>query len=169
MARLSLNLRRALLADESEEVPVVLVTIDHASWSDPVYFSSDPTTLLSNDPLAYGTISNGITYYFVLMSVILPDKVEGEPPTLPLVFENVDKDMAAVLRSMDHRAATIDLKFVLASDPDSTEEEYLNYKGVRGLITEDKITVNISRLPLVSEPSPSGRFTRSRFPALFVS
>jgi len=166
MARvLSLNARAAFNAAQTDEVPVVLVKIEHDDLDEPVRLSSDPTERLSSDPLVYGTVSNTDEYTFVLMSAMIPDDKEGVPPSTQLVFENVAEDMAAVARSVSS-PPTVSLFIVLASAPDTIEEQWTGLKATKASYNAGQLTLTVSREHLLNEPWPAYRTTRERFPGL---
>lgn len=166
MRSLSLTARQALYAEETDEVGVVLVTITHPDLPEVIRLSSDPTERLTTEPLTYGTRSQGQTYQFVLMSALVPSDPQDGHGKASLVFENVDADMAAVIRSI-LTPATVDMFVVLASAPDDIEAEYLGLYGVKGSYTDETVTLDISREPMTSKGFPSGRMTRARCPGLF--
>jgi hypothetical protein len=164
---LSLTMRSAANAAQSLVTPVVFVTITHADLDAPVRLSSDPTERLSSDPLRYGTRHLGDIYDFVLMSALLPDDKEGALPVVTLAFENVAANMASVARAV-LTPATVDLKVVLASSPDSIEEQYLGLQAAHVVYDKGRITLDITRETIFTRrPWPAGRMTQARFPGLF--
>lgn len=166
MSRLySLSTRSRLTADQSGDVAVLLVRITHPSLPEPVLVSSDPTQRFSVDPLVYGTMHQGEPYPFVLMGAVLPDDQDKAPPRTTLVFENVDADMAAVLRSITS-PARIDLRVVLAATSDIVELQFTDLQAVRGSYDAGQVSLDISREPFTSEPMPAGRMSKYRFPGL---
>lgn len=169
MARvISLNARHATNASSTDEIPVMLAKITHPSLSEPIYLSTDPTELISRDPLQYGTRHLGIVHGFVLMSAILPDDQKGTPPQSTLIFENVERDMANVVRSITPGTyATIDLTVVFAASPDVVEARFNRLRCVRASYDAAQVSLDVSREPFTSEPMPEGRMTSSAFPSLF--
>lgn len=163
---ISLNARTSFNAGETSEVPIVLIKIDHDDLDAPIYLSSDPTVRLSDDPLRYGTISNDISYEFVLMAAVLPGDEDRAPPAAKLVFANVKTDMVAIARSVSS-PPSVDMTVVLASSPDLVEVQYLDLKAVRRSYDAERLTLNVSREPITSEPWPFARMTKERFPGLF--
>lgn len=163
---LSLNARLAAYGEAPADVPVVLVTIDHEELDAPIRLSSDPTVRLSDEPLRYGTISNGEEYDFVLLSVSLPDEEEDTPPAASLVIENVAADMVALVRSVA-TPLTVDLALVLASAPDALEEHYRWFRSTKISYDAATVSIDLIREPLSTEPWPAQRMTKSRFPGLF--
>lgn len=172
MRRVSVNARRAFDAASSGEVEVALFSFRHGDLDAPVRLSTDPTARLSIDPLIYGTRSAwddadplNTPYLFVLASAEIPGDMEDAPSAATLVLENVDNDIAKLLRSFTSRAE-VRMAVVLASSPDVVEVEY---RGLQ-LISSDgdvgEVTLSISRQPIEDEPAPMDRFTKDRFPGL---
>lgn len=163
---ISLNARAEFAAGQTDAVYVVLITITHPSLAQPARFSTDPTTRISTEPLVYGTRHLGNDHLFVLVSAILPDDLPTAPPQATLTFANVDKDMAGLLRSITS-PCNIDYAIVRASAPNEILAEFKRLKAVRGSYNAAQVSLEISREPFTSEPCPSGRMTKQRFPALF--
>jgi hypothetical protein len=163
---LSLNFRTAANAQETEEVPIVLVSIQHASLEAPIRLSSDPTRRLGDDPLRYGTVADGLEYDFVLMTASLPDDREGAPGAVSLSFENVVADMAAIVRAVTS-PAQVDMRWVLAAAPDSPEQVYSGLSAVKASYDASRVTIDVSREAIVNEPWPAHRMTQRRFPGLY--
>lgn len=166
MRSVSLTLTEAFTAQESGEVPVVLMTFEHQDFAGPLRLSSDPTTRLSEDPLQYGIVSNGDTYLFCPMSVQLPDDMDERAPAARLMIENVSRELVAFIRSVT-TPGTCRIVLVLASDPDTMEVEYpiLDLRGVQ--YNADTLTVELGLDALDTEPFPAGAFVPSSFGGLF--
>lgn len=167
MKTYSLSMRQAMTGASTDEVPVILVTIRHPNLAAPVRLSSDPTERLTLEPLTYGTVSQRETYLYVLMAARVPDSRERAAPRTSLVFENVDADMVATVRSVV-TPATVDLALVLASQPDVIEARWTDLFVVAATYDAERVTLDISREPYTSEPWPAGRITPGRFPGLFA-
>lgn len=124
--KISLNAYLALDADGSQEVEVVLLQITHPETEQVIRLSTDPTERISYQPLRYGTRSTWLgadpakddeAFFFILVSVLLPDDQETAPPAARLVIEGVDNELTEVLRSTLARA-NVSMAVVLASSPD---------------------------------------------------
>lgn len=171
MRTISLNARQAHDAVGSAEVEVVLWRISHPDLEQPIRLSTDPTVRLSVEPLRYGTRStwqteDGSPFEFVLMAAQLPDDKKDAPAAARLVLANLDNGPASILRSFT-TPATVDMAVVLASSPDLVEMEALGLKLTSAEGSGDQVTVSLSRDLMTSEPWPTGRMTRSRFPAVW--
>lgn len=170
MRVVSLNARLANDARGSADVEVVLFRISHPLVDEPVLLSTDPTERMSVEPLRYGTRStwpDGTLQWFrfALVSALVPDDKGDAPATASLVLANLDNGIAKVLRSFTDRA-TVDMAVVLHTSPNLVELEQIGLKLVAAEGNDDQITLRLSRDPLTSEPWPSGRQTRSRFPGI---
>ena len=165
MPQLSLSLRETLYAERSDEVAIALVTITHPDLDAPVLLSTDPTQRITIDPLVYGTISREEIYYFVLMSVAIPDEMRGAAPRSQLILENVTSDMAKVVRSFT-TPADVRIEIVTATTPDQVERTFIGMRIVKASIDTSQVTLDITREPFTNEPWPSQRMTKQRFPGL---
>ncbi len=166
MRTLSLNLRKALFAQETDEIPIFLLTITHASLAVPIYLSTDATAQLSTDPLTYGTISRAITFLYVAASVSLPDEQDKSPPACKLTIENVTRGLIPLARSVA-TPPTVKIEAVLASALDTVEMTWPVMEMSH--LTYDVATLefDLTMDALVSEPYPAGTFSPAYFPGLF--
>lgn len=162
----SLTLREALFAQHTGEVAVVLATLEHDDFEEPLRFSSDATQRLSDDPLIYGTISQSLTYYFAMMTAILPHDDEKRPPYVTLVFDNVGSDIVSQIRSIQTPIA-VTLRVVLASAPNNIEEIFTDLHTTDFSWSEGQVTLECSQDPLMTEPCPAHRMVKPFAPGLF--
>jgi len=172
MRRVSLNARTAQDAQSTDELYVALFHIEHPMLDAPVRLSTDPGERLSVDPLMYGTRStwmgsNPVTepFLFVLVSTMLPSDIDDAPASGSLILENVDNDVAKLLRSFTD-LATVSIAVVLASSPNLIEAEYTDLLLTSADITAGEVTLQFSREDIEEEYYPTGRMTRDRFPGL---
>jgi hypothetical protein len=153
-------------AQETDEVLVCLLTITHEDLALPLYLSSDPTTRLSENPLAYGTSSRGNMHLFLPFEFTLPDDMSDSPPRVQLSMDNTDRQLVALLRSIS-TPASIKVEIVLASDPDFVELTLPAMQLGDVTIEEGRISANLVADNLINEPHPAGSFTPGSFPGLF--
>ena len=142
------------------------MTINHPSLPSPIRLSSDPTQLISESPLEYGTISNGQIFLFHPFSISLPDDVGEKAPTSQIQIENVSRKLISLIRSAESKA-TVDIDLVLASSPNAIEISFPRFDLNRAPYNADTITLELSMDSLTSEPYPSGTFSPAAFPSLF--
>lgn len=158
--------RSAVYAQETDEVPICLLTVTHESLAEPVYISSDATTRLSDDPLIYGTESRGEQYIFLPFEFTLPDDKSDSAPRVQLTMDNIDRTLVAMLRSFV-TPPSIKLEIILASDPDTVEITVPVLQMSDATIDDHTISNTIVADPLINEPHPAGQFTPGSFSGLF--
>jgi hypothetical protein len=172
MRRISLNARIAQDAQNTAEVYVALICIEHPTLDKPIRLSTDPTTRIQDEPLMYATRStwmgaNPVTdpYLFILASTVLPSDLDEGVTEGNIILENVDNDIAKLLRSFTD-PATIHMAVVLASSPSLIEDEYRDMKITTAPLNAGEVTLNFSRENVEQEFVPAGRMTKNRFPGL---
>jgi len=173
MKLVSLNHRLSQTAATSAEVEVALFHIEHELLAEPVRLSTDNTERLTVDPLAYGTRSNWLgankvtePFRFVLASALVPSDLEDAPAAGNIVLENVDNDIAALLRSYTDYA-TVHMAVVLASSPDVLETEHRNMLIVSAEGDAGQVVLEFSRRPIEEESVPLHSFSAHEFPGLY--
>jgi hypothetical protein len=163
---LSLNFRRALFAQESAEVGVMLLTITHDNFDEIFRLSSDPTQRITTDPLRYGTISRGETFFFVQMDLQLPDERDRDPPKSRMIIANLDRDLIPLVRSVTS-PAQVKIECVLASAPDFVEFDVPQLDLINVDYNALTLSFDLAMDALAIEPFPAGSFDPASFPGLF--
>ena len=166
MRTISLNARQSMYAEHTDDYPIVLVTIQHPDFEDVLRLCSSPLERLNDDPLSYGTISNGETYIFVPISIQLPDDMDERAPGAKLSIENIDREATAFIRSVT-TPGTVDLSLIMASTPDIIEVEFPTLDFRSFTLTQDDLTIEVGLDALEREPFPNAVFAPSGFPGLF--
>lgn len=165
MRTLSLNFREAINAQESGEVPIFLITIDHDDLSEPIRLSTDPTERVSDVPLVYKTVSRSEDYIFVPMSVVLPDEREGAAPRSQLRISNVTQAIVTLIRSTTTPArAKIELVLASALDDIEVESPWLDVIAANNAAGE--ISIDLALNSMTTELLPVDSFDPSSFPGL---
>jgi len=173
MRRVSLNARTAFDAPTTAEIEIALIMIEHPDLDAPVRLSTDPSERLSVEPLMYGTRSTWMDsdpanepFLFILASTDIPSDLEDAPAAASIIIENVDSDIAGLLRSFTDRPI-VHMAVVLASSPDLIEVEFRGMVMTGSSGNAGEISIEISRAPIEEESVPMDRFTKDRFPGLF--
>ena len=152
----SVTLKSAVNAPETGEAFLVLVTIDHADLAAAIRVTSD----------GVDTVSNGNTFVAFPFEISLPDsRVEGAPRA-KLTIDNVDRQIVQAVRDIS-TAADVTVDVVLASDPDTVEASFPDFK-LRD-VTFDALTVTgeLTVEHFAGEPYPAAIFSPANFPGLF--
>lgn len=146
------------------ETLVSLLTFTHPDLGAPVRLSSDPTQRLTTDPLVYGTVSGGLEYQFVFMTVSHPDDFKGAPPRFTVSFDNIDATFVEIAQSF-LTPATLSVKEVFASAPDTVVNSVSGFSTINFKFDDSTISFEVSREPFIVEPHGS-RMTKHAFPGL---
>lgn len=153
-------------AQETGIVPIILVTITHPDIDGPIRLSSDPTQRLQDDPLMYGTLSQGATWYFLPFSLILPDERDEQAPQQKLVVDNIDRSMVEMLRSTT-TPAKVTTFIVMSNAPNVIEMEGVAFDLSAASYDATSIEMTLTLDALAVEPYPYGTFNPASFPGLF--
>ena len=171
--RISKAAREAFDDATTSEGEIALFVFEHESLDAPIRLSTDPTERISSDPLAYGTRStwdgadrSTDPYMYVLMSAELPGDQEDASAAPVIVLENVDNDIAALLRSFTDMA-TVHMAVVLASSPDFVEVEYRGMKLLSADGNAEQVRLSIGYRPIEDESVPQDFFTKDRAPGMY--
>lgn len=163
---ISSGLMGAMFAQETDEVAICLLTIEHEEMGTPIYLSNDPTTRVFDDPLVYATESRGQQFLFLPFDFTFPDDKSDSPPRVQLTVENIDRQLVGVLRSFS-TPPTVTLEIVLASAPDLVEIALPGLQLANAQMDDTKIAIDLAADPLINEPFPAGSFTPGSFPGIF--
>jgi hypothetical protein len=158
--------RAAAFAQETGQVLIVLLTIEHEDLDEPFRFSSDPTERVSDDPVRWRTMSRGEEFTFLPFQVKLPDAQEGAPPRAQLLLDNIAREMVTVIRSTA-TPATVKIEIVLAGTPDLVEVAFPRLRMVGVTYDAQTIQADLTLDHLSTEPFGYMTFDPSRFPGLF--
>jgi Domain of unknown function (DUF1833) len=147
---------KALTAQETGEVFLMLITIAHPSLVPSLYFVNDTVDL----------ISRGNTYLGWPFQVALPDEREDALPQVQLRIDNVDRRIMEGIRMLT-TTPTVTMEVVLASSPDTVERGPFNFR-LAG-IDYDALVITGTLAPedVLNEPACQFSFTPALFPGLF--
>lgn len=111
MRKVSSNALRAMLAQETEEVFLVCLTIAHPSLSTPF--------LLVNDynPLA----RSAGTFEPFAFDISLPNEQDDQLPQVTMTIDNIDNEILRAIRTLTGVRPKVTMELVLASSPDTVE------------------------------------------------
>ena len=160
-------LERAVNTPITDEVFIILITIDHPTLTQPIRVSNDPTQIL---PIAQvrGTISQGEEYIFFPFDFSFPSQEANASPIAQIRIDNVSREISTVINEMNS-APSFDIKVVLASAPDIVELELPDFKLRNAEWNAVGVTGDITVEYFDQEPFPAGRFNPSGFTGLFAS
>lgn len=165
MRQLSNAARQAVFAQDTSQVFIMLLTITHPNFVEPIRLSSDPTTIL---PIAgfRGTISRGNEYVYMPFSVALPSQDDTGIARANISIDNIDRQIVMYIRQADS-ALSVNLEIVMASSPDSVEVSAPDFRLEK--VSYDALTVSgdLSLEYYDLEPYSKLRFTPNAFTGMF--
>lgn len=156
MRSLSSQAIQEMFSETTDEVYVVLITIDHDDLVIQIRVCSD----------SVDTVSNGETFFSFPFDISLPDDQEGSPSRATVTVDNVHKDLTDSLRMISSPPSFL-IQLIRASAPDDFEASFqpLKMKGVKvdALQVSGELTADDQSV----EPFPYENYTPSRYPGLF--
>ncbi len=157
--------KQALYAQQTDEVFIMLVTIEHENFTTPIRVASDPKEVLP-DAGVRGVVSRGNEFVFLPFTINLPMQDDSGVARASISIDNISREIVAAVRQATS-ALSITIEVVLASDVDTLEVSIPDFRLER--VTYDALTVagDISVEYYDLEPFPARRFTPSDFPGVF--
>lgn len=110
MREVSVNALQAMLAQDTPEVFVPLLKIEHPDLADPILLAYNTDPVVRSDG----------TYMPYAFQINLPKQVEDETPTLSVTIDNTDLEVNDKIRSLVGQPK-VTFMVVLASSPDTVE------------------------------------------------
>ena len=152
-----MTLRAAVTAQQTGEVLLVLLEIDHADMSTPIRVVNNQV----------GIMSGGDLYAPFPFQVQLPDERDDTMSAVTLRIDNVDQQIVTALRQLTS-APTVDLSVVLASDPDTVEAGPFSFSLTQATYDANAVVATLAYEDVLREPIPGDRFTPTNFPGVFA-
>lgn len=147
---------QAITAQETGEVFLLLLTIDHPDLAQPIRVVRNGEDVTSR----------GNTYSACAFDVALPDERSDRPPRVQLVLDNVDRAITQALRPLTS-PPTVTLEVVLASSPDTVEAGPYEFTVRNVVYDAHVVTAELAYEDVLNLRFPADRFTPNLFPGLF--
>lgn len=165
---------RQMYSTDSKYIPVVLLTVTHPSFSEPIRISTDNAVELEQNIYAekiYGTLSRGENYYFIPFEFSLPSSHTEEAPTASLSISNIGLDLMSYIREIQpgREKPKVKIEVIIAQDPDTVIQSNPELNIISISYNAESITFNLASEDLASEPFPSGTFNPTFFKGVFKS
>jgi hypothetical protein len=110
MREVSVTALQAMLAQDTVEVFVPLLRIEHSGLAEPILLAYNTEQVVRSDG----------TYLPYAFQINLPKQVEDETPTLSVTIDNTDLEVNDKIRSLVGQPS-VTFMVVLASNPESVE------------------------------------------------
>ena len=150
---LSPSVKKTIMAQETDEREICLLTITHPEFDQPVLLSTDP--------------SRGKEYIYVPITPTLPSSDSETPPAGKFSISNVSQTVAPYLLTINDSYPRITIEVVMASDPDTVIQIWPEFDLTSSSIDASTAEVQVSLNSSNTEPIPWLRFVPAYFPNLF--
>lgn len=167
---LSPNMMRDIFKQESENTDIVLLTIRHSTWKNPIRLSTHETKLWKIDketatPI-YGTYSRKQWYIYVPIQASLPNSTDEQTPEGKFTISNVTREVAPYLKMVDKEYPKITIEVVNSASPDVVDMSFPDLDLQTAQWNADTVEISVKSDIAANEPSPWLRFSLSYFPNL---
>jgi hypothetical protein len=152
----SATMRASMFAQETSEVYLVLLKVDHPDLATPLYFVN----------AAADVTSNAILYTAIAFDVSLPADVDDELPKVKLTIDNVERTLVPTI-SQYSDGLTVAMSVVLASDPDTVEIGPFTMTVQNISFDAQAVVIDLGFSTFLDEAFPAHSFTPIDFPGLF--
>ena len=145
------NLKQDAWKNESD-LPLILLTIAHASLSESIKVVNDKQNI----------ISNGLEYIGFPFEIILPDSKEDSQPSAKLTINNVSREIGVAIRSIS-TPPSVTITIIRQETPNVVEAQFV---GMRlNNVKYDVLTVSadLQFEDLTREEFPALKFSPSIF------
>lgn len=167
---LSPTTKREIFKQESETTDVVLITMNHPTWTEPIRLSTHETQLLKEDqntgvPI-YGTISRKQKYWYVPIQASIPNSTNEQSPEGRFVISNVTREVSQYLKMVDREYPKIMIEVVNSASPDIVDMCFPELDLSTAQWNADTVEITVKSDIASNEPSPWLRFSLAYFPNL---
>jgi len=153
---LSLAARKAVNAQETDEVFLLLLTLDHEDITEPIRVVNNTVDI----------VSQGETYIAYPFEIALPDEDAESVARVTLRIDNVDRKIVKSLRSISS-PSSVGLEVVMAASPDTVEAGPFNMTLVSAEYDALTVTGELAFEDVLNEPFPGHAYVPSDYPGLF--
>lgn len=160
--------KAALFDETTDEIPVLLITIEHPDLAQTWRLSSDNADLFDAEQQLRGTTSRGAQYSFLPMSVSLPEEGDDAANVIQVRLDNVSREITPLIKSTI-TPATVTIEVVLASSPDDVEVSFPDFELSSVDVDADSVTLSLTVDTMMSEPFPCDNFTPAAFGGLWAT
>jgi hypothetical protein len=148
--------RQAVNAQNTDEVFLLLLSLDHDELAEPVRVVNNTENITSRGNLF-------VAYPF---EVNLPDEDPDQLARVQLRIDNVDRVIIDSLRAITD-PVTVSLEVIMASSPDTVEAGPFSMSLVSASYDTLLVTGDLVFEDVLNEPFPGGTYIPSDYPGLF--
>ena len=153
---LSVAAHQAVNAQETGEVFLLLLTLDHADLAAPIRVVNNMVNVTSR----------GEVYFAYPFEIALPDEDPESLARVTLRIDNVDREIVKSLRTIQAPLA-VALEVVMASSPGVVEAGPFEMTLVAAEYDALTVTGELAFEDVLNEPFPGHSYVPSEYPGLF--
>lgn len=156
---------RALMAQETDEVFVMLATLNHSSFQQPLRICSDLQPV----------ISNGRYFFGWRFDIQFPSDTTNELPRAQAVIDNVIPEIGEAILLLANQPTSpiaggntlkVTIEFIRLSDPDTIEAIWDNLTVRTVKVDDDSVTGTLTYEDMLNEPL-AATISQSTVPGVF--
>ena len=155
--QLSINALRSVMAQETEEVWLTLLKIDHADMAEPAYLVDNTENITSN----------GNVHLAFPFKATWPSDESTREPVASLTVSNVDQSLIANVRSIESPPA-IEMSAIIASEPDTLQYGPVLMEAKSVSYDQQAITFQLGFDALSGEPLGWVKLSPEFFSGMYV-
>ena len=151
-------MKAALTAQETDQIPLVLLAINHSDLAAPIRVVNNGANITSN----------GVLFVAFPFEVTLPDDEESTLATVTLTIDNVDRTIVTAVRSMSNdELATCEMDVILAATPNTVEAGPFNFSIKQISYDASKVTAEMAFEDILNEIYPKDDFNPNDYPGMY--
>lgn len=168
LATFSAAAKKALLAHESDDTFLALLTLTGGGLAAPIRLANGYLVRLSEtaEDEVYGLVSRSIQYVFVPFSLALPSEEDSGDTRCRVTIPDATREVIPQLRSLTGPPDVL-IELVLRSTPDVVEASFPGLVMAGASFDRDAVSAELAADSYATEPFPCHTFTPSVAPGLF--
>lgn len=152
------NILQALLAPQTGECLILLLTLTHPSLPAPIRVCNDGKDV----------ISGGQRFIAFPFQIPPPDELDETVPRVQLRIDNVDQQIVTAIRTCVGEAPQVTLEVIAASDPDAVLLGPYRFRLRDARWNATTVEGELVYRDMLTEPWPAPLMTPSRLPGIFA-
>lgn len=149
--------KAALFKQQTGEVFLTLLTLNHPSMSEPIRLVNDGRDL----------ISRGATFQRFPFEITMPEETDGAPGPVRFRCANADRRIVLAIRQLSGELLKATLEVVMASAPDDLVAGPLEFTMASAPYSADVVEADLTFEDILNEAYPADEFNPSSTPGLF--
>lgn len=150
------ELTRSAFVLSTDDVWLVLLTIDHADLAAPIRVVNNTEEITSR----------GDSFTAYPFDIVLPDARDDAAPRAKIEIDNVSREIGQAIRTISS-APSVLIEIIRAAAPDTVELSWSQFTMRNIKWSAGKVSGDLMLEDFTVEPFPAGIFSPASFPGLF--